>query len=312
MEKMHIYPISYVAQRTLLTPHVIRAWEKRYQAVVPHRSPKNRRLYSEDDVQRLQLLKKMTDAGHNISQVAPLSSHELLGLAQQERLVAPGTPANRAKQPKPMTVEKHLKSCLSAVLDLDSDRLERSYDRAAINLTRPALLNDLVGTLFEDIGNRWRSGSLKIINEHMASSVTRNFLLNMLRSTAISNSAPKIIIATTMGQWHDIGALIVALTAAENGWQPVYYGPNLPAEEIASGVRQSGVRAVALSITHLLDQYPLIEEIRKLRRYLGRDMSLFVGGRAIEDYINVLDEVNVRYIKDMDQFREELNRLLTL
>jgi DNA-binding transcriptional MerR regulator/methylmalonyl-CoA mutase cobalamin-binding subunit len=312
MDNRHIYPIRYVARRTSLSPHVIRAWEKRYQAVVPHRSPKNRRLYSEDDVQRLQILKKMTDAGHNISQVAPLNSNELLVLAQQERMIALGVPANRAKQPQPMTVNQHLKNCLSAVMDLDSDRLERSYDRAAIDLTRPALLNDLVVTLFEEIGNRWRSGSLKIINEHMATSVTRNFLLNMLRSTAISNSAPKIIIATTMGQWHDIGALIVALTAAENGWRPVYYGPNLPAEEIASGVRQSGVRAVALSITHLLDQYPLADELRKLRRYLGRDLSLFVGGRAIGDYIHVLDEVNARYIKEMDQFREELNRLLTV
>jgi methanogenic corrinoid protein MtbC1 len=197
-------------------------------------------------------------------------------------------------------------------LDLDSDRLERSYDRAAIDLTRPALLNDLVVTLFEEIGKRWRRGSLKIINEHMATSVTRNFLLNLLRSTAISNSAPKIIIATTVGQWHDIGALIVALTAAENGWQPVYYGPNLPAEEIASGGRQRGVRAVALSITHLLDQSPLVDEIRKLRRYLGRDMSLFVGGRVIGDYTMVLNDLNVRYIKDMDQFREELNRLQIL
>jgi hypothetical protein len=39
---------------------------------------------------------------------------------------------------------------------------------------------------------------------------------------------------------------------------------------------------------------------------------LFVGGRAIGDYIHVLDEVNARYIKEMDQFREELNRLLTV
>ena len=311
MEKMHIYPIRYVAQRTSLTPHVIRAWEKRYQAVVPHRSPKNRRLYSEDDVQRLQLLKKITDAGHNISQVAPLNPNELLSLAQQERLAAISTPANRAKQPQPMAVDKHLKSCLSAVMDLDSDSLERSYDRAAVDLTRPALLNDLIVPLFEEIGNRWRSGSLKIINEHMATSVTRNFLLNMLRSTAISHSAPKIVIATTMGQWHDIGALTVALTAAESGWRPIYYGPNLPAEEIALGVQQNNARVLAISITHLLDHHPLIDELRKLRRYVGRNTALFIGGRIVGELIQIIEEVNARYIKEINQFRDELNSLLS-
>ncbi|MGB5749860.1 MAG: MerR family transcriptional regulator [Desulfobacterales bacterium] len=311
MEKMHIYPIRYVAQRTNLTPHVIRAWEKRYQAVVPNRSPKNRRLYSEDDVQRLQLLKKITDAGHNISQVAPLNPNELLSLAQQERMVATSTPANRAKQTQPMTVDKHLKSCLSAVMDLESDSLERSYDRAAIDLTRPALLCDIIAPLFEEIGNRWRKGSLKIINEHMATSVTRNFLLNMLRATEISNSAPKILIATTVGQWHDIGALTVALTAAESGWRPIYYGPNLPAEEIALGVQQNNARVLAISITHLLDHHPLIDELRKLRRYVGRNTALFIGGRIVGELIQIIEEVNARYIKEINQFRGELNSLLS-
>ena len=47
MAKKNFYTIRYVSQRTGLTPHVIRAWEKRYAAVVPNRSAKNRRLYSE-------------------------------------------------------------------------------------------------------------------------------------------------------------------------------------------------------------------------------------------------------------------------
>jgi len=134
----------------------------------------------------------------------------------------------------------------------------------------------------------------------------------MLRATEISYSAPGIVIATTVVQWHDVGALAVALTAAENGWRPVYYGPNLPAEEIAASAKQSAARAVAISITHLLDQHPLIDELRKLRRYVGRDVALFVGGRAVGDHTHILEEVNVKYIKDIDQFSEELNSLLTL
>jgi len=97
------YPIRYVSQRTGLTPHVIRAWEKRYQAVVPHRSSKNRRLYSEDDVQRLQLLKKITDTGNSISQVAKLSSTELLELAQHKSTAFTRTPKDKALLPQRST-----------------------------------------------------------------------------------------------------------------------------------------------------------------------------------------------------------------
>jgi len=310
MDNKSLYPIRYVSQRTGLTPHVIRAWEKRYQAVVPHRSSKNRRLYSEDDVQRLQLLKKITNTGQSISQVAKLSSTELSELAQQEALEIIRTPKKKDLLPQQATDQDYYNVCLAAVLNLDADGLERGYDRAAIDLTRPALLRNVVVPLFEEIGNLWRNGSLKIVNEHMATSVTRTFLLNMLRATEVPYSAPRIVIATTVGQWHDLGALTVALTAAEYGWQTIYYGPNLPVEEIAASVKQSGARAVAISVTHLLDQHPLIDELRKLRKYVGKDVVLFLGGRAVGAHTQTLEEVNATYITSIDQFSRELNSLL--
>jgi methanogenic corrinoid protein MtbC1 len=160
-----------------------------------------------------------------------------------------------------------------------------------------------------DVFNR----RLKIVNEHMATSVTRTFLLNMLRATEVSDPAPAIVIATTVGQWHDVGALTVALMAAENGWHPVYYGPNLPAEEIAASVKHCGARAVAVSVTHMLNQHPLIDELRKLRRYLDKDVALFIGGRAIAvvDCTQIIEEINAKYISDIDQFCEELYSLST-
>ena len=309
MDIKNLYPIRYVSQRTGLTPHLIRAWENRYQAVVPHRSAKNRRLYSEDDVLRLKLLKTITDAGHTISQVARLDSTDLQNLAQQDKAEIRRTTRKNDGPLEPAAVDDHFKQCLAAVLNLDPDGLERSYDRAAIDLTRPALLRDLIVPLFKEIGKLWHGGSLKIVNEHMATTVTRNFLLNMLRATEILDPAPKIVIATTVGQWHDIGALTVALTAAENGWHPVYYGPNLPAEEIAAAVKHSGARAVAISITHLLDQHSLVDELRKLRRYIDDEVNFFVGGRAVTDYAQILEEVNANYIKNIEQFSDVLNSL---
>ena len=136
--------------------------------------------------------------------------------------------------------------------------------------------------------------SKKIVNEHMATSVTRTFLLNMLRATEVADPAPAIVIATTVGQWHDVGALIVALTAAQNGWHPIYYGPNLPAEEIAAGV----------------NHHALIEELRKLRRYIDRDVRLFVGGRTVAGYTQILEDIDVKYISDIDQFSGELYYML--
>ena len=310
MDKKGVYAIRYVSRRTGLTPHVIRAWEKRYQAVVPLRSPKNRRLYSEDDVQRLLLLKRVADEGHNISHIAKLDSSELLELAQQKASMTPWALNNNGRHLQQKAAQDYRSECLSAVINLDPDRLNQSYDQAAVDLTRSALLKEVIVPLFEEIGNLWRNGSLKIINEHMATSVTRTVLLNMLRAIAVSDSAPRIVIATAVGQWHDMGALTVALTAAEYGWHPLYYGPNLPVEEIAAAVKQSSARAVAISITHLLDQYPLVSELRKLRRYIGNDLIVFLGGQAVSGHPQIIEEINAKHIPNIDQLSEELNSVL--
>jgi DNA-binding transcriptional MerR regulator/methylmalonyl-CoA mutase cobalamin-binding subunit len=310
MDKKGVYAIRYVSQRTGLTPHVIRAWEKRYKAVVPLRSPKNRRLYSEDDVQRLLLLKRVTDEGHNISHIAKLDTAQLLELARQETSTAPWARNDDRRHLEQKTAQDYRSECLSAVLDLDPDRLNRSYDQAAVDLTRSALLKEVVVPLFEEIGNLWRNGSLKIINEHMATSVTRTLLLNMLRATAVCDTAPRIVVATAAGQWHDMGALTVALTAAEYGWHPFYFGPNLPVEEIAAAAKHISARAVAISITHLLEQHPFVDELRRLRRYIGNDLILYVGGQAVRGHLQMIEEINAKYIPTIDQMSAEFDSVL--
>lgn len=250
----------------------------------------------------MQLLKTTTDAGHNTSQGAQLNSDELADLVQCDVAVIPQS-GRRVQKPLQLASKvNYYQECLSAVLDLDADGLEKTYDRAAIDLTKAALLRAVIVPLFREIGKLWHRGSLKIVNEHMATTVTRTFLLNMLRTTKISESAPKIVMATTLGQWHDVGALTVALTAAENEWHPIYYGPNLPAEEIATGAEQSNARAVAISITHTLNQHALVAELRKLKRYIGPNIALFVGGRAVGDQRLLLNEI---YVKFEDENGEE-------
>lgn len=73
----HRYGIGAVSKMTGLTDHTIRVWERRYEAIVADRTDTGRRLYSEDDVEKLTLLKRLTDQGVGISQVAGSSLDEL-------------------------------------------------------------------------------------------------------------------------------------------------------------------------------------------------------------------------------------------
>ena len=62
-----LYGIGAVARLTGLTDHTIRVWERRYSAVVTARAPNGRRQYTEADVQKLSLLKSLTDHGRRVA-----------------------------------------------------------------------------------------------------------------------------------------------------------------------------------------------------------------------------------------------------
>ena len=72
-----LYGIGAVAKLTGLTDHTIRVWERRYSAVVAQRAANGRRVYAPSDVEKLGLLKRLTNQGLSIGQIAGNSIEEL-------------------------------------------------------------------------------------------------------------------------------------------------------------------------------------------------------------------------------------------
>jgi DNA-binding transcriptional MerR regulator/methylmalonyl-CoA mutase cobalamin-binding subunit len=308
MEKSEKFTIRFVSKKTGIKPHTLRTWEKRYSAVVPRRTPKNMRVYNSVDIYRLQLLKKAVESGHAISHIASLENDDLASLDPQTTAL-PSETANEAIVSNAIDCGDIVAEALEHVMRLDPIALEKVLERAAVKLSRPRLLNGVIQPLFVKIGEQWASGKLKIINEHMASIVIRSFLLDMLRAVVVAETSPKIVVASPVGQWHETGALVVALTAAESGWRPLYFGPNLPAEEIAAAVKITVAKAIALSISHRIEIALIIRELRKLRSYCAHRVQIYVGGYGVSEIMPRVNLIGVRCIENVEKFRAELEAL---
>jgi hypothetical protein len=53
----------------------------------------------------------------------------------------------------------------------------------------------------------------------------------------------------------------------------------------------------------------IAKELRRLRKLIGNDVALIVGGRAAGHYEGILDQINVLKIKNYDHFKEILENL---
>lgn len=317
------HPIRVVSRRTGLSPHVIRVWERRYEAVTPMRSSTNRRMYSSEDIERLLLLRLATESGYSIGEIAGLPDERLAAMISTDiRRASPKRIAVRRNDDgteKPSNgsadssaAELFLDESLAAIKRLDAGALEEILSRAAMSLSRPDLMGRLLEPLMNRIGDMWQDGTLRIAHEHLASAVVRSFLGNIVTNQDPPPSAPVMVITTPAGQNHEMGALIAASAALTEGWNVTYLGPNLPAEEIAAVAEQNGARAVALSIVYPPDDPRLGGELEKLRRLLPQDVIILAGGRAAEAYTAALDGIDAVRIANIPDFRKQLIALRTL
>ena len=299
------YPIKVVSQMTGLSVHVIRAWEKRYNVVVPERTDTNRRLYSEEEIEKLRLLNEAVQNGHNIGGIANISIQELKSILHQEKRTA----LKGVSEELTSDVDSLLSSCIEAVKAYDRKELETILLKASSKLSQPALIENLVVPLVYKIGDLWHEGIIRVANEHLATASIRSFLANMIEQNEPSENAPIIISATPRGQDHELGAMIVGVTAAPLGWKVIYLGPNLPVEEIAAVADSLEAKVVALSIVYPGDDQQLKLDLHNLKRILPQSTSVIIGGRVAAEYSDTIDEIGATYIKDTKQLRLELDSI---
>lgn len=302
------HPIRVVARRTGLSPDVIRAWERRYGAVSPSRTSTSRRLYSDEDVERLLLLAQVTAAGRRIGDVARLSPAKLRAMVEEDREAASRVGVSGPAASGATSAERHLAAALEAVRTLDAAALERVLGEAAMHLAAPLLIDGVLVPLMSIAGELWRSGELRPAHEHLLTAVVRSFLGSRGNGVA-SEPAPELVVATPTGQRHELGALIAAVAAAADGWRVTYLGADLPAEDIAAATLGRGARAVALSIIFPADDPRMVPELRTLRARLGEKIALLVGGASARSYAGLLDAVDARVLTSFGELREALRAL---
>src|SRR5688572_18685472 len=131
-EQRLLYPIQVVARRTGVSIELLRAWERRYRAVAPKRMQTGRRLYSDDDVARLTLLRRATEAGLRIKDAAGRTDQELRTFLSEQT----GTGARAASAAVRSAADgaSLLERCKEAVRALDGAALERILARARVEL----------------------------------------------------------------------------------------------------------------------------------------------------------------------------------
>lgn len=298
-EKRH--PIQVAANRSGLSPDVLRAWEKRYGAVDPDRTGGGQRRYSDQDIERLRLLREVTEAGRRIGDVADRPTDELSRMVREDHRAEARLDGMTPDEEERLT--PFLVAAFEAADDLDAVGLENILERAQAVLPTESFLGGLVGGVMKRVGECWQEGRMRPGQEHVASGVVRRVLMELLARARPFSDAPRIVIGTPRGELHEIGALIAGCMAALEGWEVVYSGPDLPAAEIAELARRTAADQVGLSIVRSEDPAGVVDQIGALRKALHGSCTIVVGGAGAMGLSEQLTAAGGRVVEDLREFR---------
>uniref|UniRef100_UPI0030D72F0C MerR family transcriptional regulator n=1 Tax=unclassified Pseudomonas TaxID=196821 RepID=UPI0030D72F0C len=264
-------PIRDVARITGVNAVTLRAWERRYGLIVPHRTPKGHRLYSEEHVARIQAILTWLDRGVSVSQVKGL-------LRSNQPAFAEASSQWEAKRQK----------LQEAICNLNERRLDDCFNSELALYPPHTLCQQLILPLLEELELRWRN--------QFGAQAERVFFYSWLRSKLGArlyhnnrqcNGAPLLLINVSdlpmaPGLW------LTAWLASSAGCPVEVFDWPLPPTELALAVEHIQPRAVLLYSSQALNN-------THLQRLLGgyECPSLLVG-QAVQIHAEELQNITAQ------------------
>lgn len=310
---MQYFNIQVASQLSGVASATIRAWEKRYNAVVPERADNKHRLYSEKDIEKLALLFRLTEVGQSIGKIAHLDLEELkqiysslLHKPYDEIQVV--TPHHER-----IDFEKILNSFYIALGAYKLDIISHELEKAKTLLSPRELCLNILVPLFHEIGNKVDRNELTIAQEHTLSAIV-SFHIGQMIGQHYQKKLIKedlILISTPEGETHELGIMAATLLCVHYGIRFIFLGANLPALSLAEAANSLKPKVIVLGVTkgHEITEHRTLEDyLSELSPLINVNAQIWVGGN-LKPYIRTeLEKRRVPFFPTLDAFDEALQK----
>lgn len=284
------YTVAEVEQRSGVPASSLRQWERRYGLPRPQRSSSGYRLYGEDDLRQIEAMRGLIADGVPASRAAEL-------VREWGRVSAVPRPAAELAG-----------ELAEALMTLDEARSGSVLSEAfALHAVEDVLL-DIITPAMVTVGDRWHAGEILVTTEHFASNYIQGRLRSLLALMPGRVSARRVVVACAPKEFHELGALVLAVLLRRAGVDAVYLGADTPLADLMAMTRALRPDAVVVSALGA----GAVAELAFHREQLHALETLFVvGGQAFEDAPGSARDVGGIYLgNDLRKVIPELIALL--
>jgi DNA-binding transcriptional MerR regulator len=243
------FNIQLAAQLSGLSAHTIRAWEKRYQALVPSRTANGRRLYTTNEIDRLIILSQLTQLGTNIGQIARLSDEELKE-TYAKLMQNAGLTVEKNSLKKEFNIHDMKTRLLEAVGNYNVDVISQLLSEAKNELPPKIFALDIIEPLITEVRLRRDQSAFQDAQAQALFALAKFHAGNIIYSHFEKGmkSANKIVLTSVEKEHHTFPLLISALLCCHHKKYFYYLNSNLPAPSIVDAVYATEANLLILSV----------------------------------------------------------------
>ncbi len=262
--------IAAVERDTGLPKDTLRVWERRYGFPMPERDQFGERLYPQEQVDKLRLLKRLLDHGHRPSKIINQSAENLLNVLNGIRMRGPNA---AAKEADPL-----LLTYINLIKNHRIEELRHSLSQNFLKHGLAHFVTEIIAPLNTLVGEAWSCGGLEIFEEHLYTESLQIILRNAINAISAPKSQPRVLLTTFPQEQHGLGILMAEALFALDGCSCVSLGVQTPIIDIVHAVRSQRADIVALSFSSIMNNNQVIHGLRELRMKLPDNVEIWAGG----------------------------------
>jgi DNA-binding transcriptional MerR regulator/methylmalonyl-CoA mutase cobalamin-binding subunit len=273
--------IAAVARDTGLGKDTLRVWERRYGFPAPLRDAAGERLYPNEQVNRLRLVKRLMDQGLRPGQLLALDAAALQRKldALAEKVGAGGT-ANGEGGGPPVGADG-ADGLLLLLKDRAAERLRAALAQRMARDGLRRFVMDTVPSMNRRIGDAWAAGEIEVYEEHLYTELLQNQLRAAIHALPPSLGKPRVLLTTLNGEEHQLGLLMAEALLAAEGAACISLGPQTPVADIIVAVARTAPQIVALSFSAAYPWRKARDGLLELRAALPTAVDVWAGGGVI-------------------------------
>jgi DNA-binding transcriptional MerR regulator/methylmalonyl-CoA mutase cobalamin-binding subunit len=274
------FDIAGVERETGIGKDALRVWEKRYGFPVPERDEREERLYPQEQVERLRLIKRLLDSGMRPVKVVGLAMPELNALLNQT--ANDGSQQNEA-----------LLGFIDLIKGHQAAALRVALGRALIYQGMEEFLSKTITPLNELVGEAWMRGEMRVFEEHLYSEQVKHILHDVIAMIRSSGDTPRVLLTTLPGEEHTLGLLMAEATLSLCGVNCTMLGVQTPIQEIVLAAKAHRVDVVVLSFSSAIPAIQVKSGLEQARAALPTKVALWAGGAGVARQRNPMEGVQL-------------------